>query len=511
MTSLDITHELVGADIASGVVAGALIHPDKTALSFEEQNLTFSQLTKRIQQVAALARRDLGLRPGDCAAIYAPNCLPYIELVAGLWRAGVMVATPTHRSAPSELSQILANCRAKVVFCTDDLRQNIEGHAVYSLDEGYEETLAGQSLTDPVPPADKNATFCIPYTSGTTGAPKGVMLSHHARVHLFGAMAHHFRCLGPDDRHLCFAPLAHGGGYGFAMSSIFNGGTLELMAAFDPSKVLARLASGEVTSSFMVPTHIHQILSLPDNELEQRKGFRLNGIVVNAAPFSRPLKARAVDFFGEGIIHECYGCTEVGIATSLPPEEIDEKPSSVGPAIQGTQIEVRRPDGGLTDPGEIGDIWVRSPTLFNGYCRNQAATAEALDGSWLLTGDMGAMDAESYLSIMDRRKDMVISGGVNIYPREVEEVLLRHDCVAEAVVVGVPDPKWGERLAAVIVLEPRTALREDDIVAHCREFLGGYKVPRSVRFVEELPRNPAGKVMKRTIRDGLSATATHLE
>ena len=511
MTSLDITHELVGADIASGVVAGALIHPDKTALSFEEQNLTFAQLTKRIQQVAALARRDLGLRPGDCAAIYAPNCLPYIELVAGLSRAGVMVATPTHRSAPSELSQILANCRAKVVFCTDDLRQNIEGHAVYSLDEGYEETLAGQSLTDPVPPADKKATFCIPYTSGTTGAPKGVMLSHHARVHLFGAMAHHFRCLGPDDRHLCFAPLAHGGGYGFAMSSIFNGGTLELMAAFDPSKVLARLASGEVTSSFMVPTHIHQILSLPDNQLEQRKGFRLNGIVVNAAPFSRPLKARAVDFFGEGIIHECYGCTEVGIATSLPPEEIDEKPSSVGPAIQGTQIEVRRPDGGLTDPGEIGDIWVRSPTLFNGYCRNQAATAEALDGSWLLTGDMGAMDAESYLSIMDRRKDMVISGGVNIYPREVEEVLLRHDGVAEAVVVGVPDPKWGERLAAVIVLEPRTALREDDIVAHCREFLGGYKVPRSVRFVEELPRNPAGKVMKRTIRDGLSATATHLE
>ncbi len=511
MTSLDITHELVGADIASGVVAGALIHPDKTALSFEEQNLTFAQLTKRIQQVAALARRDLGLRPGDCAAIYAPNCLPYIELVAGLSRAGVMVATPTHRSAPSELSQILANCRAKVVFCTDDLRRNIEGHAVYSLDEGYEEFLADQSLTDPVPPADKNATFCIPYTSGTTGAPKGVMLSHHARVHLFGAMAHHFRCLGPDDRHLCFAPLAHGGGYGFAMSSIFNGGTLELMAAFDPSKVLARLASGEVTSSFMVPTHIHQILSLPDSQLEQRKGFRLNGIVVNAAPFSRPLKARAVDFFGEGIIHECYGCTEVGIATSLPPEEIDEKPSSVGPAIQGTQIEVRRPDGGLTDPGEIGDIWVRSPTLFNGYCRNQAATAEALDGSWLLTGDMGAMDAESYLSIMDRRKDMVISGGVNIYPREVEEVLLRHDCVAEAVVVGIPDPKWGERLVAVIVLEPRTALREDDIVAHCRKFLGGYKVPRTVRFVEELPRNPAGKVMKRTIRDGLSATATHLE
>ena len=511
MVSLDITKDLVGADIASGVVAGALKHPEKIALSFEGQNLTFSQLTTRIQQVANLARQELGLQAGDCAAIYAPNCLPYIELVAGLSRAGVMVATPTHRSAPKELNQVLANCQAKVVFCPDDLRENLNGHTIFSLDEGYEEALASQPLTDPLPPADGSATFCIPYTSGTTGEPKGVMLSHHARVHLFGAMAYHFRCLGPNDRHLCFAPLAHGGGYGFAMSSVFNGGTLELMATFDPSQVLARIASGEITSSFMVPTHIHQILSLPDDQLRQRKNFRLNGIVVNAAPFSRPLKARAVEFFGSGIIHECYGCTEVGIATSLPPEEIDLKPGSVGPAIRGTEIEVRRIDGSSTEPGEIGDIWVRSPTLFNGYCRNQVATDEAIDGSWLLTGDMGAMDADSYLSIMDRRKDMVISGGVNIYPREVEEVLLRHVSVAEAAVVGLPDPQWGERLAAVIVLSARATLQDDDIVTHCREYLGGYKVPRIVRFVDELPRNPAGKVMKRTIREVLSKSGNYLD
>ena len=192
-------------------------------------------------------------------------------------------------------------------------------------------------------------------------------------------------------------------------------------------------------------------------------------------------------------------------------EEIDLKPGSVGPAIRGTEIEVRRIDGSSTEPGEIGDIWVRSPTLFNGYCRNQAATDEAIDGSWLLTGDMGAMDADGYLSIMDRRKDMVISGGVNIYPREVEEVLLRHVSVAEAAVVGLPDPQWGERLAAVIVLSARATLQDDDIVAHCREYLGGYKVPRIVRFVDELPRNPAGKVMKRTIRDDLSKSAKNLD
>jgi len=507
MTGRDfaVTADLVGEDISSGVMAGALKHPDKPALLFEDRCLSFAQLAERIQRVAALARDELGLGPGDCAAIFAPNCLPYLELVAGLSRAGVMVATPTHRAAPGELRAILANCQAKVVFCPDDLMAGLAGINVLSLDTGYEDMLARQSLADPVGPADREATFCVPYTSGTTGEPKGVMLSHHCRSHLFAAMAHNFRCLGPEDRHLCFAPLAHGGGYGFAMASIFNGGTLELLGAFDPAYVLGRLGSGEVTSVFMVPTHVHQILSLPDDQLAQRDGFRLNGIVVNAAPFAQTLKQRAVEFFGEGIIHECYGCTEVGIATSLAPELYQDKPGSVGPAIRGTEIEVRREDRSLADADEIGDLWVRSPTLFNGYCRNEEATAEALDGRWLLTGDMGAMDGDGFISIMDRRKDMVISGGINIYPREVEEVLLRHDSVAEAAVVGIPDEQWGERLAAVIVARPGHQATAEEIMDHCRQHLGGYKVPRLITFADELIRNPAGKVMKRTIREQMAA------
>ena len=505
--NFQVREELVGADIASGVMAGALRHPDKPALLFEGRCLSFAQLAERIQRVAALARDELNLRPGDCVAIYAPNCLPYIELVAGLSRAGVMVATPTHRAAKAELRQILDNCQAKLVFCPDDLRSGLawlDDASVLSLYTGYEDMLARQSLDQPVPPADAEATFCIPYTSGTTGEPKGVMLSHHCRSHLFAAMAYHFRCLGPQDQHLCFAPLAHGGGYGFAMASIFNGGTLELMAAFDPAHVMTRLASGEVTSVFMVPTHVHQILSLPEDLLAQRKGFRLNGIVVNAAPFARTLKRSAAAFFGEGIIHECYGCTEVGIANALAPELIEEKPGSVGPAIRGTEVLIRRDDRSPAAPGEIGDIWVKSPTLFNGYCRNEAATAEALDDGWLLTGDMGAMDHHGFLSVMDRRKDMVISGGINIYPREIEEVLLRHESVAEATVVGIPDEKWGECLAAVIVRRPGQQASAYEIEAHCRQFLGGYKIPRRITFEDELIRNPAGKVMKRTIKDLLS-------
>ena len=504
--AFQVTPELVGADISSGVMAGALKHPAKPALLFEGRTLSFAELADRIQRVAALARDELGLRPGDCAAIYAPNCLPYIELVAGLSRAGVMVATPTHRAVRAELRQILDNCQARVVFCPDALMDGPSGVKILSLETGYEAMLARQSLADPVPPSPREATFCVPYTSGTTGEPKGVMLSHHCRSHLFGAMAHHFRCLGPDDHHLCFAPLAHGGGYGFAMAAIFNGGTLELLEAFDPDHVLARLGSGEVTSVFMVPTHIHQILALSPDQLAQREGFRLNGVVVNAAPFAHALKQRAVEFFGDGIIHECYGCTEVGIATSLAPELYRDKPGSVGPAIRGTEIVVRREDRRPADPDEIGDLWVKSPTLFNGYCRNEAATAEALDGEWLLTGDMGAMDSDGFVSIMDRRKDMVISGGINIYPREIEEVLLRHAGVAEAAVVGIPDEKWGERLAAVIVARTDRDVTVDEIVAYCREHLGGYKVPRQISFVDELVRNPAGKVMKRTIREQLSIT-----
>ena len=373
-----------------------------------------------------------------------------------------------------------------------------------SLDTGYEDALARQSLTDPIGPADASETFCIPYTSGTTGQPKGMMLSHHCRVHLFGAMAHHFRCLEPDDRHLCFAPLAHGGGFGFAMACVFNGGTLELLANFDPAHVIVRLASGEVTSVFMVPTHVHQILSLPEELLRRREGFRLNGIVVNAAPFARSLKHRALAFFGQGIIHECYGCTKVGIATALAPELFEDKSGSVGPPILGTDIALRREDRSPADPGEIGDIWVKSPTLFNGYCRNPAATEEALENAWLLTGDMGAVDEDGFLSVMDPRKDMVISGGINIYPREIEDVLLRHHSVAEVAVVGVPDTHWGEHLAAIIVARPGTQATPEEIIAHCRQFLGGYKVPRDISFAAELHRNPSGKVMKRSIRDALS-------
>jgi acyl-CoA synthetase (AMP-forming)/AMP-acid ligase II len=502
-----ITPELIGADIASGVMFGARKHPDKPALLFEDRCLSFSELAERIQRVAALARDQLDLRPGDRAAIYAANCLPYIEIVAGLSRAGVMVATPTHRAGPEELRRILENCQAKVLFHQDGLpgvTEEMDGLKTLSLDTGYEVLLQGQSIVQPVPPADPAATFCIPYTSGTTGDPKGVMLSHNCRGHLFKAMAHHFRCLGPEDQHLCFAPLAHGGGFGFAMASVFNGGTLELLATFDPSHVMDRLASGEVTSVFMVPTHVHQILALPEGQLARRDGFRLNGIVVNAAPFALALKQRAEKLFGEGIMHECYGCTEVGIATALPPELFEQRHGSVGQAILGTEICIRREDRSPADVYEIGDIWVKSPTLFNGYCRDPDATAEALDQDWLLTGDMGAMDEDGFLSVMDRRKDMVISGGINIYPREVEEVLMRHESIAEAAVVGIPDAEWGERLAAVIVLKPGQPGSVDGIISYCRGFLGGYKVPRQISFVEALVRNPAGKVMKRTIREHLS-------
>ena len=244
-----VTPDLVGADIASGVMAGALAHPEKPALLFEDRCLTFAQLAERIQRVAALARHEMRLHPGDCAAIYAPNCLAYIELVAGLSRAGIMVATPTHRAVAEELRGILENCRAQAVFCAAELAGSLGKQIIRDvmvLDAGYEAALTRQSLARPIPPADPEDTFCIPYTSGTTGEPKGVMLSHRSRSHLFKTMAHHFRCLGAEDRHLCFAPLAHGGGFGFAMASIFNGGTLELLSAFDPAHVLERLTSGEV-------------------------------------------------------------------------------------------------------------------------------------------------------------------------------------------------------------------------------------------------------------------------
>ncbi len=493
--------------VDSGIRAAACRTPGKTALREGTRNLTFRQLVDRIDRVACGAA-GLGLRPGEAVALLAGNCLEYIELVCGLSAAGCAVATPSPRLAPTEIGYILADCGARVVFADPaqaevvrDLRPALH---VVALGAEYEDWLARcQSGHQPEAPPAEWDTFSIPYTSGTTGKPKGVMLPHRARSLVYLAMAVEYGCYSPDDHALALAPLCHGAGLAFALAPVFFGGSCEVLRHFRPTELLDTLAETGATNVFVVPTHLQAILGLPDGVRERYRGRNaLRTIICNAAPLAQATKLATLDYFGDGLLHETYGSTETGIVTNLRPVDQRRKERCVGLPFPLTEIALLDASGLPVAPGEVGELFARSPFLFNGYWgRPEESQAIVRDGQWVTGGDLARQDDEGFVYIVDRSKDVVITGGINVYPREVEEVLYAHPALAEAAVVGLPDPYWGEALRAFVVARPGMAVPDDAALdAWCRQFLAGFKVPRSFATVAALPRNPAGKVLKTVLR-----------
>jgi long-chain acyl-CoA synthetase len=321
-------------------------------------------------------------------------------------------------------------------------------------------------------------------------------------------MAMEYGCYSPDDRFLALAPMSHGAGFAFMMCTLYFGGFVEIATRFDPARVLERLATGRFTGVFMVPTHFQAILALPaETRARYRGAFEaLQTIISNAAALPQPLKEKVIDYFGEGLLHETYGSTEAGIVTNIRPQDQLRTQQSVGRAFALNEIRLLAPDGSEVPVGEVGELFSRSPYLFESYWNKPELTAECVrEGGWVSAGDLARRDAEGFLYIVDRKKDMLVTGGFNVYPREVEIVLEQHPAVRESCVVGVPDAHWGERVRGFVVLregqEAGQALA-DDIVAFARLQLAGYKVPRELGFIDAVPRNVGGKVLKRELREG---------
>ncbi len=492
--------------VSSGIRAAANRAPGKVAIVEGERQLTYRALVERIGRVGSLAMAGLRFEPGQTAAIVAPNCLEYMELVSGLSDAGVAVATLSPRQTATELSYILDDCGARVVFATpatealvrDACGASVE--RVIAIGPEYESLLAAASPAPSLPRIQEWEPFSIPYTSGTTGKPRGVTLPHRSRVMSFFGMAVEFGCYSPDDRYLAFAPIFHGAGYSFAQSSIFFGGTLEIMPAFDAELVLRALQRSRATGVFMVPTHFHAIFALGAELRARHRDFALRAIISNAAPLAQRTKELIVDYFGEGLLHECYGSTEGAIVTNLRPQDQLRKVQCVGTPFACTEVKLLDDAGNPVKPGNVGELYSLSPYIFNGYWRNPQATASCLRDGWVSAGDLARTDEEGFFYIVDRKKDMYISGGVNVFPREVEELLFRYPGVKEVGIVGVPDDYWGEVGRAFIVKQPGADIDPEAVLAHCKEKLAGYKVPRSVSFIEALPRNAAGKVLKTELR-----------
>lgn len=491
--------------IADGVRAAAGRDPEKLAYRHGDRTRSYAQLIDRIDRVTTAISSDLGLGEGDHGAIVAANSIEYMEIVIGAAQAGVALATINPKLSAVEIKAICEDANARVLFVDADSATMLADLKV----AGIERTIVIDTELDDwlgrvnsivIPVVEEWGTFTIPYTSGTTGKPKGVLVPHRSRILSMFAMASEYGCYSPDDRFLAIAPMCHGAGMIFSLAPVFLGGYAEIMDKFDPGQVMTKLKHEAMTGFFGVPTHFNVIFSLEKKWLEANRPTDLKTIISNAAALPQAMKETLVEFFGPGILHETYGSTEAGIVSNLRPADQLRKKACVGQPIPGTLVSVRDEDGNECAPDDVGELFSRSPFLFNGYWKRPEETVEAYRDGWVTVGDLVRRDAEGYLYIVDRKKDMVISGGVNIYPREIEEVLITHPDVADVAVIGVPDEKWGESLKAYVVSKSGSDNSAENLIKYCDDKISRMKTPRAIEFIESIPRNATGKVLKTDLR-----------
>ena len=456
----------------------------------------------------AAAFQQTGLTPGQRVAVLSKNRIEVVLLYYAVARAGLTLVPLNTRLAAEEWVYLLADAQPSVLFVDapfvgpiDGLRTRLATRCV-ALDatpgwESFQSWLNNEAATSEVAvQPDPDRDLLQLYTSATTGRPKGAVLTHRAvcaNIEQIGQAI----ATSPGEPSLVVAPLFHAAVVPSTLTPLARGGSIYLQAEFRPAEVVRALDEEQIGFAVLVPAMLQACLSdVPDLSMRRFEALRL--IYYGSSPISEPTLRSAMRAFGCGFV-QSYGMTEASQAvTFLTPEDhmrgLTGRPElllSAGRAAPGTQIAI----------GDAGEVLVRGPQLMRCYWGQPDATSAALRDGWLHTGDLGTLDRDGYLTIRDRLKDMIVSGGENVYPRAIEDVLADHPAVAEAAVIGVPDARWGETVKAVIVPRAGCAVDADEVIAFCRHRLGGFEVPRSVELMDALPRNAAGKVLKRVLRE----------
>jgi long-chain acyl-CoA synthetase len=477
-------------------------HGDRTAIKLDDFEITYEQLNEASARCAALLKSK-GIEPGDRVGIMLPNIPQFAVTYYGLLRAGGVVVPMNPLLKGREVDFYLKDPEAKILFAfsgfEEAARQGADeaGAELILVEPGEFEKLIAEHEPDyDVEDRADDDTAVILYTSGTTGKPKGAELTHHnllenARVAISLAET------SEDDILLGALPLFHSFGQTCGLNaSMLAGSTLSMIPRFDPAKALEIIQRDKVTIFQGVPTMFTAMLH--DDTKDDVDVSCLRVCMSGGSAMPVEVLRGFEDQFGCKVL-EGYGLSETSPVASFNHPDRERKPGSIGTPIEGVEMKCVDEDGKEVDQGEVGEIVIKGHNVMKGYWNRQEATEEAIKDGWFYTGDMGKVDEDGYFSIVDRKKELIIRGGYNVYPREIEEVLYEHPAVQEAAVVGVPDDKMGEEVGAAIVLKQGEDCSEDDLKAYVKEQVAGYKYPRRIWFVDELPKGPTGKILKREI------------
>jgi fatty-acyl-CoA synthase len=509
----------------------ALNHPDRPAVVFQGRRLTFGELDRRIGLLTQVLE-DAGVRSGERVALMMHNSTEFIETSAAATRLGGTVVPVGYRLKAAEVGYILANSGARALVFDAELADVVEGalrHRDPALSppavlpgallavrrdgdrlpafaRDYEAALLGTRGRAVGLPRG-NAGVMV-YTSGTTGRPKGALRNMGTTG--FEPIVSLMLQIGmnKDDRHLSVCPLYHALAGFFCSFNLIMGATVVIVPKFEAEEALRLMHEEQITTCAIVPTMIRRLVELPPEVLARYRPTALRALVSSAAPLPAELARATLDRLGP-VLWNTYGASEFGLCTLASPDDLAQHPGTIGRLLPGNQIRFFDDDGGEVPEGEVGELFVGNTTTIDEYHGNAEATQKARRQGLFSVGDMGRRSASGHYFLVDRKSDMVISGGVNIYPAEIEQTLHEHPGIAETAVIGIPDADWGEALAAFVVPARADAPpAAEELVAFCKERLAGYKVPRQVHYVTELPRNPSGKVLKRELRDRLAARSS---
>jgi acyl-CoA synthetase (AMP-forming)/AMP-acid ligase II len=459
----------------------------------------------------------VGARSGERLVWCGPNSLEVITTIHAARKCNLVAVPLSYRFNAEEMQYVIDNSDATVVVIdageaplvatVRDQLPKLRAVVVFGgpvpAGSGFlawDDVCAGQPDGEPDVAATSEAGAAMIYTSGTTGKPKGALRTRTDRTIVF-ALLDALRLLHENSVHLTTGPLYHSGPLAFASLAHTLGAPIVVLRKFDPVRWIALVREHRVTNTFSAPTQLKRIVSLPEEELAKADLSSMICLIANAAPVPYALKQEIIDKLGDGFLFEVYGSTELGVDTVLPPEDQLRKPGSCGKPYGGIRIRIVKDDGTVAGTREAGELFVRTGLAMDGYHETDEQLTELADDNWKSVGDVAYVDDEGYVFICDRKKDMIISGGVNIYPAEIEAVLHAHPDVLDAAVFGVPDDEWGESVYAIVQPKVGRAIDVDELRAFAESRLARYKQPRAYELRAELPRTDSGKLLKRVLRD----------